>query len=201
MRQPPYHTTARARATPVGMWSFMQRNEAAVADAGWKACNDERRPCGKGEELFYCGTMRYTSMRSLPVMGAMPSEPPLISGLKGTVTGPALEMTGALRVKFDALFGKELDVALKDLSRTKPPPPDATMAILVIVGIVVVVMLLSVIAICFLVSKERREAGQPTPAGERREAGAADEGDVVPIPMAHEAPTMLRHRGAAASAR
>ena len=34
-----------------------------------------------------------------------------------------MESAGGLAVEFPVLMGRKLDIALKDLSRTKPPPP------------------------------------------------------------------------------
>ena len=96
---------------------------AASADEAWLNCAQEKKPCKVGEELFYCGSMRYTSVGAAlgPMMGGISFEPPLISGSKGTAVGKNSSET--LAVQFTVLMGKVVDIELPALSRTKPPPP------------------------------------------------------------------------------
>ena len=60
----------------------------------------------------------------MPMFAQYTHQPPLISGLVGTVEGIAEAGEDMLRVKFPILMDAVLDIKLEHLSREKPPPAD-----------------------------------------------------------------------------
>ena len=67
---------------------------------------------------------KYHSLASMPMFAQYTHQPPLITGLVGTVEGIAEAGEDMLSMKFPILMNAVLDIKLEHLSREKPPPAD-----------------------------------------------------------------------------